>query len=125
MLDVLELLSIHISLPLLTLHLVLLLLEYLIKALEADGVLQLNVTLICEVLDPKRKHRRATEIGRSDVISLSKKDGILFKYASLDIMLALLDHLLGQDVVGLLQVLLREELLDLQGLEALLTIRHI
>jgi hypothetical protein len=111
LLDVVKLSFVQVSFALLALDLLLLQFKNLIEALEADRMLQLNILLLCEVLDAQSQHVLRVKVGGADVVRQTEEDGVLLQEGALGC-LALSRHLLCQYVVGLLQIFLGEELLD-------------
>lgn len=125
-LDLLELLLVPVPLLLLALDLGVQLIEYLVKALETNRVLQLDVVLTCEVLDSQSQVDLIARVGEL-LLRLTKEYGVLvhdvFRAILLCQGIALILHqtkLNFKLIVRLLDGLRKEQMLDLQWLVALL-----
>jgi len=125
-LDLLELLLVPVPLLLLALDLDVQLIEYLVKALETNRVLQLDVVLTCEVLDSQSQVDLIARVGEL-LLRLTKEYGVLvhdvFRAILLCQGIALILHqakLNFKLIVRLLDGLRKEQMLDLQWLVALL-----
>jgi len=125
-LDLLELLLVPVPLLLLALDLGVELIEYLVKALETNRVLQLDVVLTSEVLDSQSQADLIARVGEL-LLRLTKEYGVLvhdvFRAILLRQGIALILHqtkLNFKLIVRLLDGLRKEQMLDLQWLVALL-----
>jgi len=125
-LDLLELLLVPVPLLLLALDLGVQLIEYLVKALETNRVLQLDVVLTSEVLDSQSQVDLIARVGEL-LLRLTKEYGVLvhdvFRAILLCQGIALILHqtkLNFKLIVRLLDGLRKEQMLDLQWLVALL-----